>query len=34
MEKTIKEIFKDYNSNSFVLNAAKIKNIKIFGKAI
>ena len=32
MEKTIKEIFKDYNSNSFALNAAKIKNINLFKK--
>ena len=33
MEKTIKEIFKDYNSNSFALNAAKIKNINLFKKS-
>ena len=32
MEKTIKEIFKDYNSNSFALNGAKIKNINLFKK--
>ena len=32
MEKTIKEIFKDYNSNSFALNAAKIKNINLHKK--
>ncbi len=32
MEKTIKEIFKDYNSNSFALNSAKIKNINLFKK--
>ena len=32
MEKTIKEIFKDYNSNSFALNAAKIKNMNLFKK--
>ena len=29
MDKTIKEIFKDYNSNSFSLNASKIKNINL-----
>ena len=27
MEKTIKEVFKDYNSNSFELNEAKIKTV-------
>lgn len=32
MEKTIKEIFKDHNSNSFALNAAKIKAINLFRK--
>ena len=32
MEKTIKEIFKDYNSNSFSLNASKIKSINLFKK--
>jgi len=32
MEKTIKEIFKDYDSNSFALNAAKIKNMNLFKK--
>ena len=32
MEKTIKEIFKDYNSNSFSLNAGKIKSINLFKK--
>lgn len=32
MEKTIKEIFKDYNSNSFALNAAKIKNMNLHKK--
>ena len=32
MEKTIKEIFKDYDSNSFSLNAAKIKSINLFKK--
>ena len=32
MEKTIKEIFKDYNSNSFSLNASKIKNMNLFKK--
>src|SRR5690625_3245195 len=30
MDKTIKEIFKDYNSNSFALNAGKIKSINLF----
>ena len=32
MEKTIKEIFKDYNSESFSLNASKIKSINLFKK--
>ena len=32
MEKTIKEIFKDYNSNSFSLNASKIKSLNLFKK--
>ena len=32
MEKTIKEIFKDYNSNSFSLNSGKIKSINLFKK--
>ena len=32
MEKTIKEIFKDYDSNSFSLNAGKIKSINVFKK--
>ncbi len=32
MEKTIKEIFKDYNSNSFSLNASRIKNMNLFKK--
>ena len=32
MEKTIKEIFKDYNSESFSLNAGKIKSINLFKK--
>ena len=32
MEKTIKEIFKDYNSESFSLNAGKIKSINLFRK--
>ena len=32
MEKTIKEIFKDYNSNSFALNAGKIKSLNLFKK--
>ena len=32
MEKTIKEIFKDYDSNSFSLNAGKIKSINLFKK--
>ena len=32
MEKTIKEIFKDYNSESFALNASKIKSINLFKK--
>ena len=32
MEKTIKEIFKDHNSNSFTLNAARIKAINLFRK--
>ena len=31
-EKTIKEIFQDYNSNSFELNVAKIKNINLYKK--
>ena len=30
--KTIKEIFKDHNSSSFALNAAKIKSINLFKK--
>ena len=33
MDKTIKEIFKDYNSNSFSLNASKIKNINLYKKS-
>ena len=32
MDKTIKEIFKDYDSNSFSLNAGKIKSINLFKK--
>ena len=32
MDKTIKEIFKDYNSNSFTLNAARIETINLFKK--
>ena len=32
MEKTIKEIFKDYNSESFSLNAGRIKSINLFKK--
>ena len=32
MEKTIKEIFRDYDSNSFSLNAGKIKSINLFKK--
>ena len=32
MDKTIKEIFKDYDSNSFSLNASKIKSINLFKK--
>ena len=32
MEKTIKEVFKDYNSNSFELNEAKIKKVNVFKK--
>ena len=32
MEKTIKEIFKDYNSESFSLNAGRIKSINLFRK--
>ena len=32
MDKTIKEIFKDYDSNSFELNEAKIKAINLFKK--
>ena len=32
MEKTIKEIFKDYNSNSFEINEARIKAINLFKK--
>ena len=32
MEKTIKEIFKDYNSDSFSLNAGRIKSINLFRK--
>ena len=30
--KTLKEIFRDYNSNSFALNDAKIKNMNLFKK--
>ena len=33
MDKTIKEIFKDYNSESFSLNAGRIKSINLFKKA-
>ena len=33
MEKTIKEVFKDYNSNSFALNNARIKNANLFKKS-
>lgn len=32
MDKTIKEIFRDYDSNSFSLNAGKIKSINLFKK--
>ena len=32
MEKTIKEIFKDYDSNSFSLNSGRIKSINLFKK--
>ena len=32
MEKTIKEIFKDYDSNSFSLNTGRIKSINLFKK--
>ena len=32
MEKTVKEVFKDYNSNSFELNEAKIKGVNLFKK--
>jgi len=32
MDKTIKEIFKDYDSNSFELNEAKIKTINLYKK--
>ena len=32
MEKTIKEIFKDYDSESFSLNAGRIKSINLFKK--
>ena len=32
MEKTIKEIFKDYDSNSFSLNESRIKLINLFKK--
>ena len=32
MDKTIKEIFRDYNSSSFALNAGKIKLINLFKK--
>ena len=32
MEKTVKEVFKDYNSNSFELNEAKIKAVNLFKK--
>ena len=31
-KKTLKEIFKDYNSNSFVLNNATIQNINLYKK--
>lgn len=32
MDRTIKEIFKDYNSESFSLNAGRIKAINLFKK--
>ena len=32
MEKTIKEVFKDYNSKSIALNDSKIKTINLFKK--
>ena len=31
--KNIKEVFKDYNSNSFELNAVKIKNVTLYKKS-
>ena len=30
--KNIKEVFRDYNSNSFELNAAKIKSLNLYKK--
>lgn len=30
--KTVKEVFKDYNSNSFVLNAARVIRIDLYKK--
>lgn len=30
--KTVKEVFKDYNSNSFVLNAARVIGIDLYKK--
>ena len=30
--KTVKEVFKDYNSNSFELNAAKVIGINLYKK--
>lgn len=32
VRKTVKEVFRDYNSNSFELNAAQIKEINLFKK--
>jgi len=31
--KNVKEVFKDYNSNSFELNAARIKNVTLYKKS-
>ena len=31
-EKTLKEIFRDYNSSSFALNNAKLENINLYKK--
>ena len=32
--KTVKEVFKDYNSNSFELNAAKVIGINLYKNKI